>query len=114
MVTKTGNAVAGTAGKHTVTITAAFTTGETFKLDGVTFTAGAAADPSTNTFKAGTIADQAGFIAEAIQNNKGLSEKYAVSYVDTNGKFTLTQKAGFESAIDPVFTESAGTGGQVH
>jgi flagellin len=108
--TKTGNAIAGTAGVSTITIGTAFTAGETFQLDGVTFTAGATANPSTNTFAAGTIANQAGNIAQAIQNNKGLAEKYTVTYDDTAGTLTLTQKAGFESATAVNFTESAGTG----
>lgn len=107
--TKTGNSVAGTAGVSTITIGTAFAAGETFKLDGVTFTAGATASAATNTFVTGAdIATQAQNISSAIQNNKGLSEKYNVSFSAT--AVVLTQKAGFESPTAAVFSETAGTG----
>jgi flagellin len=107
--TKTGNAVAGTAGVATITVGTDFTDGETFKLDGVTFTAAAAADFSTNTFDS-TTGSQPENIALAIQNNKGLAEKYSVSYDNSAGTITLTQKAGFESATAATIEEAAGTG----
>lgn len=107
----TGATTGATAGVDTITITTAFAAGESFKLDGVTFTAGATADPSTNTFVTGANAtEQTANIASAIQNNKGLAEKYTVGYDGTAGTLTLTQKAGFESDTAATFSETAGTG----
>lgn len=107
----TGAATSATAGVDTITLTAALADGETFKLDGVTFTAAAAADPSTNSFLTGADeAEQTANIATAIQNNKGLAEKYTVNYDGATATITLTQKAGFESDTGASFSESAGTG----
>lgn len=107
----TGAATSATAGVDTITLATALADGETFKLDGVTFTAGAVADPSTNSFLTGADeAEQTANIATAIQNNKGLAEKYTVNYDGTAGTITLTQKAGFESDTGASFSESAGTG----
>lgn len=106
----TGAKTGATSGVDTITIGTAFASGESFKLDGVTFTAGAASNPDTNTFAAGAdLATQTKNIASAIQNNKGLSEKYTVNYTDT-GTLTLTQKAGFESSTGAQFEENAVTG----
>lgn len=107
----TGAAAGATAGASTITIADAFVEGEGFKLDGVTFTAGATADASTNTFATGANKDaQTANIATAIQNNKGLADKYTVEYDTTAGTLTLTQKPGFESDSALTFTETAPTG----
>jgi flagellin len=104
--TTTTPPVAAVPGEYTVTLSAAFVTGEKVTIDGEEFTA-ASGTSSATTFNNADAATQATTLANAINGNTALSAKYTATVDGNNVK--LVQKAGAESPTNPTVSDNGGT-----